>query len=691
MAMSTRRPKQREQRFAPYRTAARQSRAREGSRFPPLRAVRRPVRLLELQASYSRAGRAVDIYCTLESYDLDYCPPYRALSYTWGNPFPDDDDPSGVKDWSSPMRPIFLNGRYVLVRQNLYDALHELVRRRWTGFYWIDFMCINQHDLTERVSQVATMGDIFAGAIEVVCWLGRADAHLENVLELHYRFGISVQNIGFRVVAALAPTTFDQIFCEHVRGPSLFSDKFRPTEELCESYVVFERRQWFERLWVAQEVALAKRLVALCGDRLLSWPVLRDVAEHACRASKSVSWGAYFNSRKKTKLVPGHAIRELGRLRDDQYYGVPATDLLGMHRATSEEEKHALLLNTWENTRNLQASDPRDKIYGILGIVSRVQPNVPAPRISVDYTAPVAKLFTQVASVLIFGLPYLSILIGTPPLAPSHRQDLPSWVPDFNANGFWNHRVAKRGHLAGGERRGYSVREIKEGHLTLAGHMLDTISTIWHNTTSIDHTWHVADIMGLCSATERPQLQPDPIASYYNIISRCDSPTCQHPTEHEAALFRAHVISTIEECAKRRDHDQISMLKFMLEALRRTASSQCVPSTQEIETWSDPALLKKVDVVDLHRMQRLANDFRELVTFCGIASTKGNLLVGMNVQCEVGDQLWIIRDAQTPIILRPVPNSTNFTLVGEAHVDGVMFGEALKADDCPEPVRITIV
>lgn len=59
-------------------------------------------------------------------------------------------------------------------------------------------------------------------------------------------------------------------------------------------------------------------------------------------------------------------------------------------------------------------------------------------------------------------------------------------------------------------------------------------------------------------------------------------------------------------------------------------------------------------------------------------TTKSGLLIGTRFMPDIGDQIWIIRDAQGPIILRPIQGSTQFTLVGEAYVDGVMDGQTLK-------------
>jgi hypothetical protein len=55
--------------------------------------------------------------------------------------------------------------------------------------------------------------------------------------------------------------------------------------------------------------------------------------------------------------------------------------------------------------------------------------------------------------------------------------------------------------------------------------------------------------------------------------------------------------------------------------------------------------------------------------------TTGGLL-GMGSQSvEGGDQVWLIRDSRTPLIVRPKPGTQEFLLVGEAYLRGFMGGE----------------
>ncbi|KAE8366618.1 heterokaryon incompatibility protein-domain-containing protein [Aspergillus caelatus] len=86
--------------------------------------------------------------------------PLSALSYTWGVSY--------QKDW------ILLNGSLFPVTQNLHDAIQQLQNQgECPSLLWIDLICINQNDISERCQQVSMMKDIFGMTNEVIVWLGK--------------------------------------------------------------------------------------------------------------------------------------------------------------------------------------------------------------------------------------------------------------------------------------------------------------------------------------------------------------------------------------------------------------------------------------------------------------------------------------------------------------------------------------
>jgi hypothetical protein len=49
-------------------------------------------------------------------------------------------------------------------------------------YYWIDALCVDQSNITERNAQVARMADVFKKADGVVVWLGKEDDFTNDAL-----------------------------------------------------------------------------------------------------------------------------------------------------------------------------------------------------------------------------------------------------------------------------------------------------------------------------------------------------------------------------------------------------------------------------------------------------------------------------------------------------------------------------
>jgi hypothetical protein len=100
------------------------------------------------------------VQCTLRHCDIAACPPYKALSYTWGRPYPTEE--------------ILLNGARFSARENLWQYLRTFQPNE-DEFFWIDQICVDQENIEERNHQVEFMGDIYHEASEVVIRLGCAE------------------------------------------------------------------------------------------------------------------------------------------------------------------------------------------------------------------------------------------------------------------------------------------------------------------------------------------------------------------------------------------------------------------------------------------------------------------------------------------------------------------------------------
>ncbi|KAH8732076.1 heterokaryon incompatibility protein-domain-containing protein, partial [Phaeosphaeriaceae sp. PMI808] len=118
--------------------------------YKPLQDPQREIRLLQLLPGYG----AIPIQCILLHFNLDSLPQYEAISYTWGDP--------NIKNQ------VCINGKFFDTMGNSRDALYELRFRHVSRVIWLDAICINQDDLTEKGSQVLLMKDIYEKASQVV-------------------------------------------------------------------------------------------------------------------------------------------------------------------------------------------------------------------------------------------------------------------------------------------------------------------------------------------------------------------------------------------------------------------------------------------------------------------------------------------------------------------------------------------
>jgi hypothetical protein len=98
---------------------------------------------------------------------------YTCLSYEWGT--------GEGGDW------IEINRKLHYVRQNLLDFLQVARKNHHSSPLWIDALCIDQDNYTERSHQVQQMGSIYSHAQEVLVWLGNDSATAKIFADLSHQ------------------------------------------------------------------------------------------------------------------------------------------------------------------------------------------------------------------------------------------------------------------------------------------------------------------------------------------------------------------------------------------------------------------------------------------------------------------------------------------------------------------------
>jgi hypothetical protein len=104
------------------------------------------------------------MHLDLETYELDNCPEYEAVSYTWG----------GEGSDSSNSQPVYIGPYWDVLPQtrNCLEMLRFLRPARGFRLVWVDAVCINQLNVPELSTQVANMGRTYSDCSQVIVYLG---------------------------------------------------------------------------------------------------------------------------------------------------------------------------------------------------------------------------------------------------------------------------------------------------------------------------------------------------------------------------------------------------------------------------------------------------------------------------------------------------------------------------------------
>ncbi|KAI0429274.1 heterokaryon incompatibility protein-domain-containing protein [Xylaria sp. FL1042] len=305
---------------------------------------------------------------------------YIAVSYTWG-----DVDPN-IK--------IQVDGYPFYITPNLYGALKRLRKQHRSVMVWVDALCINQRNKEEQSQQVALMTKIYGRAQSVAAWLGP---------ELD----------GSRQAFELIQEIFDQEDSNSVSD--IIADKqWRP--HFTAVVNLFERDFW-SRLWIVQEILNAKSVYFYCGDSEVTWHVLQSVSAIFKRHEADIKY--HFPRGMKGSrqgLSYAHTLVSQG----------PAS--LSILKPQPEEGPESLL-EVLRICRTKLAAEPRDKVFGVLGILPEsVQYHFPP-----DYNASLREVYTNVVDLLLHTTRRVDVICNAIyfPLY-TRTVKLPTWVPDWS-------------------------------------------------------------------------------------------------------------------------------------------------------------------------------------------------------------------------------------------------------------------
>ncbi|KAK6826000.1 hypothetical protein PG987_013494 [Apiospora arundinis] len=276
----------------------------------------------------------------------DITEPYTAISYCWGT--------------SRERKKIVINDIELEVPESSVRTLRKLLKRPGE-LIWIDAICINQEDPSEKGFQVAMMKDIYSEASEVRIWLG------ELPTDVVHRAKDCITQVYEQCQQA---TNGFEDLASHFYGTG--NSSFRYSEaalpDVCdwEAIRTVYSLPWFTRLWVVQEIALARKAACYVGTSTIDAETL----------TLSARW-----------MVHRRYIRYLG-----------GKEIEGIESASSMYKPAGRpLSNQLRRMHRQGCKDPRDRVYGLLGIL---RPHV-AVAIKPDYKKSLVQVYADATLVAI--------------------------------------------------------------------------------------------------------------------------------------------------------------------------------------------------------------------------------------------------------------------------------------------------
>ena len=208
---------------------------------------------------------------------------------------------------------------------------------------------------------------------------------------------------------------------------------------------------WFYRLWTVQEVTVAKEVIFVYGNSLVAW--------------EDFEWMVGFLSIREAILFIGPTKQTTLPRREDCYTKLKML-LFDANGTKVSELPPEPLTTVLKVARTKNASEPRDKVYGVYGIFRFLGIHtIP----EVNYSDSVDTIYFDITKAAIRLDNSLAILKET--VLRRNFPDLPSWVPD------WSNRSI---HCApsGKQRVGEVVHEVEGRRLKILGTIADSIKQV---------------------------------------------------------------------------------------------------------------------------------------------------------------------------------------------------------------------
>lgn len=263
---------------------------------------------------------------------------YEAISYAWGD--------------SKRSRSMMLNNERFAITESLHVALQHLRKENLERRIWIDAICIDQSNEAELNNQVSIMGDIYGSALCVVNWLGPEGVNTARGMKaLRFLFGdedLTVPWLGHK--SKLWRAGLNDIL----------------------------ERDYWKRIWVVQENALASRVTLQVGSEVLKWSSGLMTYKAICRIKFAV-------------ISPAWEAAGLQDVNVRPLLEILEQNMMMTRRNMNKPCRQVTILDMAFDMRYRKARDRRDMLFALRNML----PEEVRKYMVVDYNKPVDELYVE--------------------------------------------------------------------------------------------------------------------------------------------------------------------------------------------------------------------------------------------------------------------------------------------------------
>lgn len=617
-------------------------------------------RIFELDAGY---GDGSPIVGRLHVMSLKEPPKYTALSYVWGQE-PD-------------IHRIQVNNKNMKVRPNIFQALQRLAararndRHSSSQYLWIDSLCINQEDLSEKNVQVTQMANIYQRAENVILWLGEEDFASNSAISF-----------------------IEQVVALHVTFTGTWWESYALT-----ALSQLLGRPWFRRRWIIQEAAFSRQTLVLCGGQSIQLETVAEALD-LLRARLNTAFASNAN-------LASHAYPAL--------YDSPATRILALvnnvfkpldTNISTTIERRLSLEQLVDLSTFCEASDQRDTVFALLSLAKEqdvLSKQHPTYSLMPNYEMRLMDVFIGFVlhccniseSLDIICRPWApepASIISSDQKSLEDRQflsNLPSWIVSKNRLPFGDPSAKTTQRMHGRNLVGSPISLVYDAHLgtkpsITPGYTSDTSQI--YNGSLLVRGLKIGEIERRSVRMANAVIPAESLKmfgvennswdrlSVWRILCADHDPEC---LEYDSRFRRAKL------------NPQTTQL---IQDVIQTDNMYGEPEHLFRRRQSDPEI--SMDIEELLKSKDLSLDAKHLLTIvrdvvwnrctfrARLLDASGSSAFGLAPsEARLGDMICILYGCSVPVVLRSQRDENDvifWRLIGEAYVDGFMDGEAIK-------------